>query len=100
MKMLLKKMLTVARRESTAVSRSTEFVPSQSSKNISTGKDSSPTSTVRSIGFDQIQIPLVQARVVEPTSKPFTLCSNWLAKKDLPDLYGPQIVTGAILVTK
>lgn len=64
-------MLTVAKRESTVESLSTELVPSQSSKYISTGKELSPTETSSSIGVDHIQMPLVHARVDDPTPKPF-----------------------------
>lgn len=94
--MLLKKMLTVASSESTAVSLSTELVPSQSRRYISTGTVDSPTDKSSSMGVDQIQMPLVQAWVDDPTANPFMRCISWLAKNDLPDRYGPQIVTGAI----
>lgn len=96
MKMLLMNMLTVASRESTAVSLSREFVPSQSIRYMSTGSSSSPTLTCKSIGEFQIHMPFVQALVDPPTAKPFILRTSWLARKDLPDLYGPAMVTGAI----
>lgn len=93
--MLLKKMLIVIRRASTEASLSRELVPSQSRKYMSTGTKSPPTLISRSIGEDQIQIPLVQALVVPPTSNPFIRWSIWFARKDFPDRYGPQSVTGA-----
>jgi len=94
--MLLMKMLMVSSSESIEELRSSELVPSQSRKKMSVGTSSSCTFTCRSSGEDQIQTPLVQARVVLPTSKPFSFWISWLQRKLLPERYGPQTVTGAI----
>ena len=76
--------------------RSIDCVPSQSNKKTQRSLSSSSRIIFFGVGFGWIQIPLVQELVELPIGNPCCSGKSWLAKKDLPVRYFPQIDMGAI----